>query len=484
MKITVAITSFRRPAFLERAIESAYAAGFDNVVCYSAGVNAEVHTVLQAAAAKHRGFTYLEDKDDPGNNLTWIRALEMVNTPYVILLHDDDMILPEMRHKLGEIQDLLSGGHGWVSWDSWVLYEGTDKKGDNMAFGSLRAGGQPTEGARKVILSGGVPSPVLSAFHTQNALKTLRYCEEHFGSVDFFTRSKMMVGNDLMLYLRASCEYDKFYYYRAKLVGCGAHEGSETLRFLSGKNPRLAEAYKATRQYFISHPMIKPNLRLITAVIMEALDPERAVRVLNHCADVVDFGAVKLLAPRRPKTKFCGEFVQIPNFNYIGYSTMSCKTLGYFIDTDFALVMQHDGFIIHPDKWNPEWLKYDYIGAPWPPEICPHGEPRVGNSGFSLRSKRFMMACAKIPVDHNNEKDSPTSKRFTDDLSNDDVWMCHRPDVLKEMAALKMRYAPVDVAKYFASELKIPEISFDDEEVFGFHSWEPHRTKWKALIEK
>ena len=60
-----------------------------------------------------------------------------------------------------------------------------------------------------------------------------------------------------------------------------------------------------------------------------------------------------------------------------------------YIDTDFCLIIQGDGFVIHPENWTDEFLKYDYIGAPWR-NLAHYSFIRVGNGGFSLRSKKLL----------------------------------------------------------------------------------------------
>lgn len=53
------------------------------------------------------------------------------------------------------------------------------------------------------------------------------------------------------------------------------------------------------------------------------------------------------------------------------------------------LISQWDGFPMHPNNWSKDFLKYDYIGAPWTspyPEI----HKKVGNGGFSIRSYKLL----------------------------------------------------------------------------------------------
>jgi hypothetical protein len=72
------------------------------------------------------------------------------------------------------------------------------------------------------------------------------------------------------------------------------------------------------------------------------------------------------------------------------YSEFLLGELSDHIRTDHCLVVQWDGFVIDPGQWDPRFLNYDYIGAPWPQFADGHD---VGNGGFSLRSRRLLDAC-------------------------------------------------------------------------------------------
>src|SRR5262245_61590852 len=65
------------------------------------------------------------------------------------------------------------------------------------------------------------------------------------------------------------------------------------------------------------------------------------------------------------------------------YSEFCIKELAKHMIRKHCLIVQEDGYIIRPHLWNPLWLNFDYIGAPW-------GDGVVGNGGFSLRSRRLM----------------------------------------------------------------------------------------------
>jgi hypothetical protein len=56
------------------------------------------------------------------------------------------------------------------------------------------------------------------------------------------------------------------------------------------------------------------------------------------------------------------------------------RELPWLVNTEYYLTFQWDGFIINPMSWNPNWLKYDFIG----------GGHKLQNGGFSLRKTDTM----------------------------------------------------------------------------------------------
>ena len=77
------------------------------------------------------------------------------------------------------------------------------------------------------------------------------------------------------------------------------------------------------------------------------------------------------------------------------YSEFCVYKLHGVVNGKFALIVQADGYVINPHSWTSEFLNYDYIGAPWPLTDSAYIDPfgnhqRVGNGGFSLRSKKLL----------------------------------------------------------------------------------------------
>jgi len=133
-----------------------------------------------------------------------------------------------------------------------------------------------------------------------------------------------------------------------------------------------------------------------------------------------------------------------------------------YIRTDFALLIHADGYVGRPEAWRDEFLDYDYIGAPWPlpRDEYSYRDPagtvvRVGNS-VSLRSKRLLETPSKLNLEWKSYYGN----------TNEDGFICvHNRHIF---AGLGMKFAPLDVAKYFSKEHEIPENQGVD--TFAFHT--------------
>lgn len=134
------------------------------------------------------------------------------------------------------------------------------------------------------------------------------------------------------------------------------------------------------------------------------------------------------------------------------YNRILLADLANHLRTDFALVIQFDGFVINPASFSDFFLEFDYIGAPWPAGLIKGKGPMVGNGGFSLRSARLVQATAN------------KYHRFVDFGLPEDATICRflRP-MLEELEG--MRFAPVEVARHFSIELE----SALNLSPFGFH---------------
>ena len=146
------------------------------------------------------------------------------------------------------------------------------------------------------------------------------------------------------------------------------------------------------------------------------------------------------------------------------YSNFVIYNLYKYIKTSHILIVQWDGFICNKKKWDKNFLKYDYIGAPFIPRESDHQYSRdkndsfyiIGNGGFSLRSKRLLEAPSKY-----NLKDN---KDFTNNHEDGFFSVYHR----KFLESKGYIWAPFFLAEKFSIESPLTFKQIKDLP-FGFH---------------
>jgi tetratricopeptide (TPR) repeat protein len=146
---------------------------------------------------------------------------------------------------------------------------------------------------------------------------------------------------------------------------------------------------------------MKSTKQAITLVAVDCAYPALAAKALRHSAALLPVARVLLLTDS--KESFDGvEVVSITSIkSREAYSQFMLKQLVNHIDTDYALVVQWDGFVIHDNAFADEFWNYDYIGAKWPHV---KGEFRVGNGGFSLRSRKLLEALRDDAIEFRDDE--------------------------------------------------------------------------------
>lgn len=136
-------------------------------------------------------------------------------------------------------------------------------------------------------------------------------------------------------------------------------------------------------------PLALPQVTLIAAT---SINVEATLLAIEACQERVRFAACKLLTHQPPARTVPGlEVVITPRLTTSEqYSRFMLEGLVEHVDTSHCLIVQWDGHVVDPSRWNPQFLEHDYVGASWPQFGDGHD---VGNGGFSLRSRRLLEAC-------------------------------------------------------------------------------------------
>lgn len=192
----------------------------------------------------------------------------------------------------------------------------------------------------------------------------------------------------------------------------------------------------------------------ITLCIVDCKNYDNAAKSIIHCATQCNIEFKRRIYFSDIKhyklDEYGIEFIKIDKISSAReYDNFMIKDFGKFIDSNHALIVQHDGIIYQPEKWNDDFLNYDYIGAPWP--ASPKNGNRVGNGGFSLRSKKF--------IDRNSEL---LGDKYCNEA--EDVYIaCTNYHILKNEG---FKYASPELASTFSYE---QPHSIRYEGSFGFH---------------
>lgn len=203
--------------------------------------------------------------------------------------------------------------------------------------------------------------------------------------------------------------------------------------------------------------MEKLQLLNVTLLGVDCVNVERLQAAMNATEEGIEFGATKLLTSLPTEDS---RLVKIPHIDSIeDFSRFCIEDLHRYVDTEFVMLVQYDGFVLSAARWNPEFLNYDYIGAPidtsswtkWNMAI-PLPSMVVGNGGFCIRSKKLLEVSAKLAIEGKIPNMHP-----------EDIAICLAYKDLFEKEGIT--YASVDLAKKFSVQSDYGKY----EKPFGFH---------------
>jgi hypothetical protein len=224
------------------------------------------------------------------------------------------------------------------------------------------------------------------------------------------------------------------------------------------------------------------DLSNITLVGVDGTYNTRSIDNLKSAISIstkhINFGDIKFIGTGEPSDNDDFDCIQISPMSWGDYVDFMLFELVNYVDTEFVINIQEDGFILNPYLWLDEFLEYDYIGAPFSYELhfgpnspqylgesikWVHDSVRkkakedinlVGNSGFSLRSKKLLKETAKKPFENYG--------------GPDDVYIC--ANYYDYFVSRGIKFAPVELASKFSLQLDMqPNPNEASKSIFGFH---------------
>ncbi len=224
----------------------------------------------------------------------------------------------------------------------------------------------------------------------------------------------------------------------------------------------------------------------ITSIATRDEDYERAARAIHSTASCIHVDRIYWFSDAAFPGALPGVdvvHVRIPKFTDFceDINRVNLRLIPHVVTTDYTLVVQADGFAVNAEAWDPLFLEYDYVGAPWP-WMWGGGPywrgPFVGNGGFSLRSQRLFGALRELDMKWQMTdwaQDERVERREYYGMTGEgrrflpeDLLICLWYREILE-AKWQIRFCPPDLANKFSVETIHPFTQYWLGRSFGFH---------------
>lgn len=219
-------------------------------------------------------------------------------------------------------------------------------------------------------------------------------------------------------------------------------------------------------------------LENVSLVLVSSVKINESLFALNISQSRIRFKETLFFTSEKINSLINAKIIKINKIkNLQDYSNFILLELFKYINTKYVLIIQHDGFILNPDFWNPEFLKYDYIGAPWPKKLIVSGEYNltldvsknvVGNGGFSFRSKRLLEVTSKFNLKNINFP-------IIEDLLISYFYY-------ERLVGLGFKFPSPEMAASFSVESVESCYGYGPNTAFGFHGEELKQIVYKSIL--
>lgn len=284
--LTICITNFKRPTYLKRAIQSCKDAGITRLSIATMDPDDETEVILGWGATLGWTSYRINRSVDLGCNELWLRAVYHAETQRVLVLHDDDLLLPAFGQTYRElIEPALERGAGFASWRAHVHMDSGVVRPAEYFTGSTRI--MESSALEQFLLRRGrlSLSPVVSVFDRATLINALKEADQVLVDKASYLHPGMLLGTEILAYLRHCSHFPRWLYVDQVLSGYGAHGGSGTVQAERNHEiPILARGYDVARQYYESNrrnpAAPEPRILLIHSDY-QAKDEEERQRLEN-----------------------------------------------------------------------------------------------------------------------------------------------------------------------------------------------------------
>jgi len=155
------------------------------------------------------------------------------------------------------------------------------------------------------------------------------------------------------------------------------------------------------------------SLPQVTLCCVDTRLPKMALDAIKICMAKVEFGdALLFTCPGHGLTDLPANLrlIEVDSISSIeAYSQFLLKGMAAHLKTSHMLIVQWDGYVLDTGMWRDDFLKVDYIGAVWPQYNDAH---RVGNGGFSLRSRKLLDALTSDEIVATHPEDTCIARTY------------------------------------------------------------------------
>ena len=264
--LTVCVTSWKRAPYLDRALESCRAAGIRRITIATSEPDEAVEEVIRKHSAGWLSFDVRRLTEDVGCGSLWVIATYSSRTNRVLVLHDDDLLRPEFgRSYENTIAPALDAGAGFASWRPNIVYD--DGSTAPCDYRRSPTGVVDSSELGAIIAPCLTHSPVVSVLDRETVIHACKEAEQTLVENDSLQRQGMLLGTELVVYLRHVQKFKKWMFVDEVLSSFGSHAGSGTIAaFNQGATATqaLRTGYElAKKQATLPAPAYLPRLILV-----------------------------------------------------------------------------------------------------------------------------------------------------------------------------------------------------------------------------